>query len=265
MKKVLTEYKYTWTNTCEAESGSLSQGYTLQGKYLNNVTLPTKSMIINGESVERVINGSERVEYWENINNILNECKEDGQVITTHLDEGFNPLGYTIALHREQWIWNGYDGEGSYSLYKADVWSNFVTIWSGIYEFNTLFPEGCPYQIYLYQIGCARGWGLDTGFDSDRSWPTWISSPWGKIITCQSGNVDSSGIIKERISLPGVGFTIDTSIKSSIPVSEFYSSKTIDTNGNYVRNDKELTKKAYISCRYLPLVVVDISSKLKMF
>jgi hypothetical protein len=144
MKKVLTEFKYCWTDNAYAESG-YSGEYSIKGKYLSAITLPQKTVTIDGSNKTVTINGSERVNYYEDIDNLINQCKSNGLTYYSHPDagysnRGYSPLGYSIGLHREQWRWNGYDGEGDYSLYKADVWSDLHTIWEGFYHFEQGFP-----------------------------------------------------------------------------------------------------------------------------
>lgn len=266
IKKVLAAYKYMWTNMTGAETGTLSD-HTIKGRYLNAVTLPQKTVTIDGETKTATINGNERVNFWEDIDNIIDQCKSQQYgKLYSHPDvsisqKSLSPLGYTIALHREQWIWNGYDGEGDYDLYSADVWSDLVTVWEGVYEFAMIFPSNCQYTIYLYQIGSGPIWSRET--NSDSFLPAYNSSPWGRIIERQSGTTNSTGIIKETISLPDSdGYKFDVSVKNRIPVSEFYTTKATSTSGNYKTNNNKLLQKAFVNCKYLPLVVVDVSSKL---
>jgi hypothetical protein len=109
-----------------------------------------------------------------------------------------------------------------------------------------------------------KNWGA-SGVSSNNFGPAYFCSPWGHIIECQSGTVPSDGLVRETISLPGDGYTFNTSIKSKIPVEKFYSSIATGANSGTAKQDAYILQKTFINCRYLPLLVVDISSKLKNY
>lgn len=248
---VLASYRYYWTNLFVGlnKNKLYTWGYPAE--------LPTK--VIDGRTY--TYNGPDKINYEGNFDNLKNKAESEGEqtdenTTQTHI------LGAQIFFYYDQFYWNGYKGDQSWSKYEGICWSGFYYRYENNVKPIQNLCTGCPYTLYLYH---STFHVLARHIYSSRDWDNrrlaYFQSPFNMLISLQSGTINNQ-FPTFHIHLPTKwAFNTNT---SNIPIEEFWKRRYYSRT-NYTDNTNARTLDGKLGFYYRPLIKVDYISKFNLF
>lgn len=170
-------------------------------------------------------------------------------------------LGYEYIVTTLYAPYNNYRQWEKSKVAEGLIIDGLWTSYGNWYKVKSPFPQGCPYDVYLYHLTYSDII-LQGVVQSSVPHISKFNSPWPMLIHTKSGVVDSSNEVTEYLELPNFNIPISTS--NSIKGKYYYHKfEEADNDIGYIDAGwKEWPQtEEHFSALYAPLFVFDVSSQ----